>query len=124
MNYMIDTNKLKSQITQEEWQLRLDLAATYRLIALYGWDDLIYTHVSLRIPGPEHHFLINPYGLMFDEITASSLVKIDLNGNSVIDTPYEVNPAGLTSYGVSITELPLRSILTRLEAVISSNISP
>ena len=96
MNYMIDTNKLKSQITQEEWQLRLDLAATYRLIALYGWDDLIYTHVSLRIPGPEHHFLINPYGLMFDEITASSLVKIDLNGNSVIETPYEVNPAGFT----------------------------
>ena len=96
MNYMIDTNKLKSQITQEEWQLRLDLAATYRLIALYGWDDLIYTHVSLRIPGPEHHFLINPYGLMFDEITASSLVKIDLNGNSVLETPYEVNPAGFT----------------------------
>ena len=96
MNYMIDTNKLKSQITQEEWQLRLDLAATYRLIALYGWDDLIYTHVSLRIPGPDHHFLINPYGLMFDEITASSLVKIDLNGNSVLETPYEVNPAGFT----------------------------
>ena len=87
MNHMIDTKKLKSQITEEEWKLRLDLAATYRLIALYGWDDLIYTHVSLRIPGPEHHFLINPYGLMFDEITASSLVKIDLNGNSVIETP-------------------------------------
>ena len=96
MNHMIDTQKLKSQITEKEWQLRLDLAATYRLIAMYGWDDLIYTHVSLRIPGPEHHFLINPYGLMFDEITASSLVKIDLNGDSVIDTPYEVNPAGFT----------------------------
>ena len=63
---MIDTQKLKSQISEKEWQLRLDLAATYRLIAMYGWDDLIYTHVSLRIPGPEHHFLINPYGLMFD----------------------------------------------------------
>ena len=75
MNHMIDTQKLKSQITEKEWQLRLDLAATYRLIAMYGWDDLIYTHVSLRIPGPEHHFLINPYGLMFDEITASSLNK-------------------------------------------------
>ena len=85
MNHMIDTQKLKSQITEKEWQLRLDLAATYRLIAMYGWDDLIYTHVSLRIPGPEHHFLINPYGLMFDEITASSLVKIDLNGDAVID---------------------------------------
>ena len=96
MNHMIDTQKLKSQITEKEWQLRLDLAATYRLIAMYGWDDLIYTHVSLRIPGPEHHFLINPYGLMFDEITASSFVKIDLNGDAVIDTPYEVNPAGFT----------------------------
>jgi ribulose-5-phosphate 4-epimerase/fuculose-1-phosphate aldolase len=96
MNHMIDTNKLKSQISEQEWQLRLELAATYRLIALYGWDDLIYTHVSLRIPGPEHHFLINPYGLMFDEITASSLVKIDLEGHAVIDTPYEVNPAGFT----------------------------
>ena len=74
MNHMIDTQKLKSQISEKEWQLRLDLAATYRLIAMYGWDDLIYTHVSLRIPGPEHHFLINPYGLMIDEITASSLV--------------------------------------------------
>ena len=60
MNHMIDTQKLKSQISEKEWQLRLDLAATYRLIAMYGWDDLIYTHVSLRIPGPEHHFLINP----------------------------------------------------------------
>ena len=96
MNHMIDASKLKSQISDKEWQLRLELAATYRLIALYGWDDLIYTHVSLRIPGPEHHFLINPFGLMFDEITASSLVKIDMDGNSVIDTPYEVNPAGFT----------------------------
>jgi ribulose-5-phosphate 4-epimerase/fuculose-1-phosphate aldolase len=58
MNHMIDTNKLKSQISEQEWLLRLELAATYRLIALYGWDDLIYTHVSLRIPGPEHHFLL------------------------------------------------------------------
>jgi len=80
MNHMIDKNKLKSQITEEEWKLRLDLAATYRLIALYGWDDLIYTHVSLRIPGPEHHFLINPYGLMFDEITPQAWLKLILMG--------------------------------------------
>ena len=66
MNHMVNSKKLRSQISDEEWQLRLELAATYRLIALYGWDDLIYTHVSLRIPGPEHHFLINPYGMMFD----------------------------------------------------------
>ena len=88
MSHIIDTHNLRSQITEEEWKLRLDLAATYRLIALYGWDDLIFTHVSLRIPGPEHHFLINPFGLMFDEITASSEVKIDLNGDAVIETPY------------------------------------
>ena len=82
--------------TGAEWQVRLDLAAAYRLVALYGWDDLIFTHVSARVPGPEHHFLINPYGMTFDEITASSLVKIDLQGNKVGDSPYPVNPAGFT----------------------------
>ena len=70
------------------------LAACYRLVALYGWSDLIFTHISARIPGPEHHFLINPYGLMFDEITASSLVKVDQACNKVIDSPFPVNPAG------------------------------
>ncbi len=63
-----------------ERQARIDLAACYRLVALFGWDDLIFTHISLRVPGPEHHFLINPYGMLFEEITASSLVKIDLDG--------------------------------------------
>lgn len=77
-----------------EWQLRCDLAACYRLVAMYGWDDLIFTHISARLPGPEHHFLINPYGLTFDEITASSLVKVDLNGSKVADSPYDINPAG------------------------------
>ena len=72
---------VRSQVSEEEWQLRVDLACAYRLVAHYGWDDLIFTHLSVRVPGPEHHFLINPYNLMFDEITASSLVKIDLNGN-------------------------------------------
>jgi ribulose-5-phosphate 4-epimerase/fuculose-1-phosphate aldolase len=79
-----------------EWRARVDCAALYRLIALYGWDDMIFTHISLRIPGPEHHFLINPYGFMFDEITASSLVKVDLDGNVVSPTPYFINPAGFT----------------------------
>ena len=68
---------LKEVVSAEEWQLRVDLAACYRLVALYGWSDLIFTHISARVPGPEHHFLINPYGLMFDEITASILVKVD-----------------------------------------------
>ncbi len=83
-------------VSAEEWRLRVDLAATYRLVAHYGWDDMIFTHISARVPGPEHHFLINPYGLLFDEITASSLVKIDVNGNKVDNSPYPVNPAGFT----------------------------
>lgn len=79
-----------------EWQLRTDLAACYRLVALFGWDDLIFTHISARIPGPDHHFLINPYGLLFSEITASSLVKVDLDGRKLSDSPHEINPAGFT----------------------------
>lgn len=76
--------------------MRVDLAAAYRLVAAYGWSDLIFTHISARIPGPEHHFLINPYGLMFDEITASSLIKIDQSCKKLSDSPYPVNPAGFT----------------------------
>jgi len=87
---------LKGQVSAAEWQARVDLAAAYRLVALYGWDDLIFTHISMRVPGPEHHFLINPYGMFFEEITASSLVKVDLNGNKVVDSPFPVNPAGFT----------------------------
>ena len=85
---------LKDAVSTEEWQLRVDLAACYRLVAMYGWTDLIFTHISARVPGSEHHFLINPYGLMFDEITATSLVKVDRNCNKVIDSPFPVNPAG------------------------------
>ena len=77
-----------------ERRLRQDLAACYRLVALYGWEDLIFTHISARVPGPEHHFLINPYGMMFHEITASSLVKVDQEGRKVEPSPYEINPAG------------------------------
>ena len=87
---------LKGKVSPEEWRLRVDLAATYRLVAMYGWDDMIFTHISVRIPGPEHNFLINPLGILFDEITASSLVKIDVDGNKVQDSPYPVNPAGFT----------------------------
>lgn len=86
----------KPAATQAERQARIDLAALYRLVALHGWDDLIFTHISMRVPGPEHHFLINPYGMMFDEITASSLVKVDLQGAIVEPTPYFINPAGFT----------------------------
>lgn len=89
-------SSLKSRVSQEEWSARVDLAALYRLVALHGWDDAIFTHISMRVPGPEHHFLINPYGLFFDEITASSLVKVDLDGEVVMETPYAINPAGFT----------------------------
>ena len=90
----MDFPSLKGVVSAEEWQLRVDLAACYRLVAQHGWSDLVFTHISARIPGPEHHFLINPYGLMFEEITASSLVKVDLQCNKVIDSPFPVNPAG------------------------------
>src|SRR5882672_7500214 len=87
---------VQSKVSDVEWKLRVDLAACYRLVAHFGWSDLIFTHISARLPGPEHHFLINPYGMTFDEITASSLVKIDLEGNKVMASPYEINPAGFT----------------------------
>ena len=87
---------IRGQVSDEEWAVRVDLAAAYRLVAHYGWDDLIFTHLSARVPGPEHHFLINPYDMMFEEITASSLVKIDVDGQPVIPTSHPVNPAGFT----------------------------
>ena len=87
---------VKDLVTPQEWALRVDLAAAYRLVAHFGWSDLVFTHISARLPGGEHHFLINPYGLLFDEITASSLVKIDLEGKKVMDSPHPVNPAGFT----------------------------
>jgi ribulose-5-phosphate 4-epimerase/fuculose-1-phosphate aldolase len=85
---------VREQVSDEEWQVRIDLAAAYRLVDHYGWTDMIFTHLSARVPGPEHHFLINPYGMMFDEVTASNLVKIDLDGNIVMQSEYDVNPAG------------------------------
>ena len=87
---------VKDAVSAVEWAVRVDLAALYRLVALHGWDDMIFTHISARVPGPEHHFLINPYGFYFEEITASSLVKVDLDGNIVAETPHFINPAGFT----------------------------
>src|SRR3954471_19708309 len=84
------------EISPEEWQVRVDLAAAYRLVAHFRWDDLVFTHISARIPGRHDQFLINPYGLMFDEITASSLIKIDADGNKIDESEYPVNPAGFT----------------------------
>src|SRR6202021_621027 len=93
---IIKTPAVKTRGSAEEWETRGNLAAAYRLVALYGWDDLVFTHISARVPGPEHHFLINPYGMMFEEITASSLVKIDLQGVAIGTSPSPANPAGFT----------------------------
>ena len=86
---------LEGRVSAEEWQTRVDLAAAYRLVALFHWDDLVFTHITAKIPGTEH-FLINPYGLMFDEITASSLIKIDIAGKVLQETSFPINPAGFT----------------------------
>ncbi len=87
---------LKGRVSEQEWRARVECAALYRLTALNGWDDLIFTHISMRVPGPEHHFLINPYGFLFEEITASSLVKVDLDGAIVSQSEHVINPAGFT----------------------------
>jgi len=87
---------IRTQVSPEEWQARTDLAALYRLVARHGWDDLVFTHISMRVPGEEEHFLINPYGLLFQDINASNLVKIDINGDVVMETEYFINPAGFT----------------------------
>ena len=92
----VEIPSLEGQVSAEEWKIRVDLAAAYRLVAHYGWDDLIFTHLSARVPGPEHHFLLNPYQLMFEEVTASSLVKVGMDGNPVGETPFMTNAAGFT----------------------------
>jgi ribulose-5-phosphate 4-epimerase/fuculose-1-phosphate aldolase len=92
-------SSVRANVSESEWDQRVQLAACYRLLAHFHWDDLIFTHISARIPGPEHHFLINPYGLLFDEINASSLVKVDLQGKKVMPTVFDINPAGFLIHG-------------------------
>lgn len=92
----IQIPSLRGTVSEAEWQARVDLAAAYRLVALFKWDDLVFTHISARVPGTEDAFLINPYGLMFEEITASSLVKVNQAGEKLEDSPFPVNPAGFT----------------------------
>src|SRR6188472_1602165 len=90
----MDIASLEGKVSAEEWRLRCDLAACYRLVALHGWTDLVFTHISARLPGEGHHFLINPYGMLFEEITASSLIAIDQEGNKLSESPFTVNKAG------------------------------
>jgi ribulose-5-phosphate 4-epimerase/fuculose-1-phosphate aldolase len=90
----LNVRSLKDKVSPEEWAVRVDLAACYRLVARFGWEDLVFTHITARVPGTPDQFLINPYGVFFDEITASSLVKIDQQGQKLEDSPFPVNPAG------------------------------
>jgi ribulose-5-phosphate 4-epimerase/fuculose-1-phosphate aldolase len=94
MNQLLPIPSLKNSVSLEEWRVRVDLAALYRIIALYGWDDLVFTHISARVPGADNHFLLNPVGLMFEEVTASSLIKVDFEGQKIDDSPYPINTAG------------------------------
>lgn len=87
---------IRAQVSSEEWQVRQQLAAAYRIIAHYGWDDMVFTHLSARVPGPQEHFLLNPFGYLFSEVTASNLVKVDVDGEIVLDNGHQVNAAGFT----------------------------
>lgn len=87
---------VKDQVSEDEWKARCDLAALYRLIFMHGWDDLFFTHISMRVPGPDEHFLLNPFGLLFEDVTASNLVKVDAEGNVLPPSRYGINPAGFT----------------------------
>ncbi len=94
---MTKIESLKDRVSPEEWQTRVDLAAAYRLVAMYGWDDIVFTHITAKVSegdSGEEAFLINPYGQMFEEISASSLVKINAKGEKIMDSPFPINPAG------------------------------
>lgn len=90
---------VRDQVSEAEWNVRVDLAAVYRLVHHFGWDDLVFTHASARVPGEDGTFLINPFGLLFEEITASSLVKVDTEGNTVLESEYQANEAGFIIHG-------------------------
>ncbi|WP_417483178.1 class II aldolase/adducin family protein [Maricaulis sp.] len=90
------TISVQDQVSAEEWKARCDLAALYRLVRMHGWDDLFFTHISMRVPGPDEHFLLNPFGLLYEDVTASNLVKVDLEGNVLPPSRYGINPAGFT----------------------------
>jgi ribulose-5-phosphate 4-epimerase/fuculose-1-phosphate aldolase len=94
------------RFSSDEWEARVKLAATYRIFAHFGWEELIYNHISLRVPGPEHHFLINPFGLHYSEVTASNLVKVDIDGNTVGHSDWPINPAGFTFHGAIHATVP------------------
>lgn len=101
-----DPRPVRERVDPQEWSVRVDLAAAYRLVAHYGWDDLIFTHLSARVPGPDAHFLINPYGMLFEQMTASSFIKVDLDGNIIEPSPYPLNAAGFTIHSAVYSARP------------------
>ena len=112
MPKLVEVPSVRARVSDEEWQARVDLAAAYRLVAHYGWTHLINNHISVRVPGTEDQFLINPYGLLYEQITASSLVKIDVDGNILDDTPYQVNRAGFVIHSaIHMARKDLHAIL-------------
>jgi ribulose-5-phosphate 4-epimerase/fuculose-1-phosphate aldolase len=115
--------RVRDLVSAEEWKVREDLAAAYRLVAHYGWDDMIFTHISARVPGEEDHFLINPYGWLFDEITASSLVKVDHDGHAVIQTGSLTNPAGFTIHSAVHMARPDAQCVMHLHTVDGTAVS-
>lgn len=102
----VKTPSIRERVSPAEWQARVDLAAVYRLLVHFGWEDVIYTHCSARVPGEPSHFLLNPYGLMFPHVTASSLIKLDLDGRIVMESPYGMNPAGYTIHSAVLAARP------------------
>ena len=114
---------LREQVSQAEWEVRVDLAACYRLVAMEGWDDLVFTHISSRVPGEEGHFLMNPFGLLFEEITASSLVKIDRDGNKVLESEHEVNGPGFVIHGAVLDGRADVNTVTHLHTVAGQAVS-
>ncbi|WP_417518440.1 class II aldolase/adducin family protein [Minwuia sp.] len=110
-------------ISAEEWQVRLDLAACYRLVHMFGMDDLIYTHISARVPGPDEHFLINPFGLLYEEITASNLIKVDIEGNILSDSEYGINPAGYVIHSCIHRERPSAGCVLHTHTVAGTGVS-
>lgn len=115
--------RVRDLVSAEEWKVREDLAAAYRLVAHYGWDDMIFTHISVRVPGEDEHFLINPYGWLFEEITASSLVKVDHDGHAVIETESLTNPAGFTIHSAVHMARPDAKCVMHLHTVDGTAVS-
>ncbi|MGF1462732.1 MAG: class II aldolase/adducin family protein [Maricaulaceae bacterium] len=105
---------VREQVSEAEWKARCDLAALYRLCFIHGWDDLFFTHISMRVPGPEEHFLLNPFGLLFEDVTASNLVKVDLSGQVLPPSRFGINPAGFTIHSAVHEARPDVSVVMHL----------